>query len=83
MRRWHEDTAVMRRQRSVMEMCQKHLYGRSESPRVDDRFKPLGRYRKKHALDCGHAACRLCHGDKVFRANDTKAGHRLRLELCQ
>lgn len=24
----------------------------------------LGRFRKRHALDCGHARCGVCHSDK-------------------
>lgn len=81
MKRWHEEKAMMKRQLAVMEMCQRQTYGRIESPRVHDRFKPLGRYRKKHALDCGNARCGICHRHKRLAKNDGRERDRLRNEL--
>jgi hypothetical protein len=50
MKRWHEEIAHYRRQ------CKTDArWGRS---------RPLGCYRKRHALDCGNPHCGVCHNDK-------------------
>lgn len=53
MKRWHDDETVMVRQSK--------LWGIS----VDSK-KPLGKFRKKHAHDCGKPNCMVCHCEKVL-----------------
>lgn len=77
MKRWQEDAKVMRRQRAVMEMCQ--LGMRTEAPKMHE--QPLGRYRKKHALDCGNARCGICHRHKRLAKNDGKSANDVRREI--
>lgn len=53
MRRWHQD--------------QLHMQNELKTRRkfVDsNHFLQPGRYRKKHALDCGKSTCKVCHSDK-------------------
>lgn len=51
MKRWHDEVDHCRRQRR----------------RDVFRQRPLGRYRKRHGLDCGKTQCGVCHGDKYPR----------------
>lgn len=51
MKRWHEDVNHCRRQKRLHD-------------RTVDLNMPLGRYRKQHAMDCGHVRCGICHGHK-------------------
>lgn len=53
MRRFHQEIAIMR---SRARLAGRVLY----MAELD-----LGRYRKRHPLDCG-GRCGLCHGDKLF-----------------
>lgn len=45
---------------------------RRERDLVGRRASDLGRYRKKHPLDCGNARCHLCHSDKVPKRTLTR-----------
>jgi hypothetical protein len=56
MQRWHKDIQVMKRQKRIWDKFLICYDG------VED--KNLGRFRKKHALDCGKSGCLLCHSDK-------------------
>jgi hypothetical protein len=51
MKRWHQEIAHYRKQRATDK-----LYVKRENE--------LGRYRKRHALDCGNPHCGCCHSDK-------------------
>jgi hypothetical protein len=55
MKRWHEDVAVMARRAKVWD-------------RVGWGDRELGRFRKRHPLDCGRPRCGLCHGEKNYAA---------------
>lgn len=75
MRRFHQELALMERQRRIASTI--HKLDRSGA-----------RYRKRKALDCGHTWCAGCHHDKVFdittprmqRANDSFRQQLLELE---
>lgn len=71
MKRYHDEINVMRRQQRV-----------DRGPQVtSQRFKPLGKYRKKHALDCGHTRCGICHGHKRFGHEETRQERESELKL--
>ena len=54
MRRWHQEVFVCLREQRVHDQCASS-------------FRPheLGRFRKRHALDCGIPHCGVCHWDKI------------------
>jgi hypothetical protein len=60
MKRWHDDLGAMKKQSM--------LWNRAMRVGGDPaaRWESLGRYRKKHALDCGRPQCQLCHYPKIF-----------------
>lgn len=60
MYRWHKDKPVM--------------FRRAEADTWRD--LPLGYWRKRHPLDCGHTKCFVCHSEKYYpdknRANNER-----------
>ena len=54
MRRWHQERHIAEHRQKLAK--QYHPL----------RSNQLGRYRKRHPLDCGHSRCRLCHFDKLM-----------------
>jgi len=52
LKRFHEETAHMQRQKKVA--C-----GYGKKKKIE-----LGRFRKRKAMDCGKTKCGLCHNDK-------------------
>jgi hypothetical protein len=58
MKRWHDEVPKMKLQKRVWGQHGTTVWHRTE--------KPLGRFRKKHALDCGRAKCGLCHCAKIY-----------------
>ncbi|HKI37947.1 MAG TPA: hypothetical protein VKA46_39195 [Gemmataceae bacterium] len=60
MRRWHQEQTVSRRQWRIH---QKFVH--DDLPTGCDCDDQVGRFRKRRALDCGHARCQLCHFDKI------------------
>ena len=56
MKRWHEELFKMKQQRHV----------------CSDNDNPLGKFRKKHALDCGKSRCFICHSDKILHIKSKK-----------
>jgi hypothetical protein len=65
MKRWHEEVSKYRQQ-------WRKLTHRSDPAigRVEECGSELGRYRKKHALDCGKARCGVCHYHKFYEKSD-------------
>jgi len=60
MQRWHSERHIARQhQRDGVELAG----GNGPARRAE---RQLGRFRKRHALDCGRARCFLCHGDKLL-----------------
>lgn len=57
MKRWHAESHKFEQQRRLN---RRYISSRPDTHWVDE----LGRYRKKHAMDCGNTQCRVCHGDK-------------------
>ncbi len=66
MKRWHDDVRTMLRQLDVQKLSHKWS-GEREFP-----LDPLGRFRKKHALDCGKTKCGICHWEKIRRIKTYK-----------
>lgn len=54
MKRWHEDYNVSFKERRKL---LRHVNPNNIN-------QDLGRFRKKHGLDCGTTQCYICHGDK-------------------
>ena len=52
MQRYYSELHLIHRQRSVALRFGESL--------------PAGAYRKRHALDCGHTRCGICHREKRF-----------------
>lgn len=65
MKRWHEDENAMKRQRRIW--CKSNNYW---NIKIDE--ESLGKFRKKHAMDCGKPGCLLCHFDKIFKIRSKK-----------
>ena len=62
MQRWHREKHIARRhQRDRADLADGDA-GRQ----VRGAERQLGRFRKRHVLDCGRARCFLCHGDKLL-----------------
>jgi hypothetical protein len=62
MQRWHSEKHIARRhQRDRVDLA-----GSDAGRQVRRAERQLGRFRKRHALDCGRARCFLCHGDKLL-----------------
>ena len=64
MKRYHQDRA------RILSEHRFHLRFVHDWPRkaIDCECElQAGRFRKKKALDCGKAGCRLCHYEKIFR----------------
>jgi len=53
MKRWKQDIKKMRKQKRILKYLG-HKLSKDE----------LGRFRKRHALDCGKTRCILCHYEK-------------------
>lgn len=53
MKRWHQEVSHYKRQKAKDSLF---ASGKTKTQ--------LGRYRKRHALDCGKTRCRTCHNDK-------------------
>jgi hypothetical protein len=71
MRRWHEEVPVMVKQTKVWDGQNSRLTIGTENHK--EKFKkPLGRFRKRHALDCGKSHCQVCHYEKVNRLKKQK-----------
>lgn len=68
MRRFQQDSPAMARQRAVSR--------RHGGTRPGD---DLGRFRKRHALDCGRVRCHVCHGSKYPRRESHE--HEVRADL--
>ena len=60
MKRWHEDSTAMKRQQKTWRKVNHYFY---EDGSLDG---SLGRFRKKHAMDCGKTGCYICHSDKLM-----------------
>ena len=71
MRRWHEDLKQMKRQKKVWRSANQWIQaGGSLEPTENEKAiynRPVGRFRKRHALDCGHTRCFRCHCDKILK----------------
>lgn len=88
MRRWHEDEKITRREwkkhrRSHVESNKDSQYGFGfdrigmDPQDVDcECDNQKGRFRKKHAFDCGKVRCHICHGNKYPKRE--KHEHELR-----
>ena len=79
MRRWHNDYPRTLRQwkKHYLDHVESNVnFGREigrDPYEIDcacDAQK--GRFRKKHAFDCGNTRCRLCHGDKYPRREQNR-----------
>ena len=44
----------------------------SEKTENEKTFDSLGRFRKKHAMDCGITGCLYCHSSKIFKIKSKK-----------
>lgn len=63
MKRYQEEQARTQREHRF-HLCQVHHWPKEP---VDCKCElQAGRFRKKKALDCGKAACLLCHYEKIF-----------------
>ena len=60
MKRWHDEIAIAERGSKL----RASIFG----TRLE-----LGRYRKRHAMDCGNPQCHLCHSDKFPKRQRTRA----------
>ncbi len=92
-KRWHQDYRHARREwaahrRSHVESNKNRRigYGKYDTPPGTDPNKvdctcdeQVGRFRKKHAFDCGNVRCYTCHGDKY--PVRSKHEHELRSEV--
>lgn len=58
MKRWHDDVHTMLKQRKIWTSHGYDLTGKHH--------RNLGRFRKRHAFDCGNARCHTCHSDKLL-----------------
>lgn len=65
MKRWHEDVHKM--QKEAVMATEFWLGADLKQPR-----QPLGKFRKKHALDCGKKDCCICHYEKVYHRKNHK-----------
>jgi hypothetical protein len=76
MKRYHEEGSRIRSEHRFHLRHVHHWPGRP----VDCACElQAGRFRKKKALDCGKAACLLCHYEKIFGI----ASHQDRLRLLK
>jgi len=67
MRRWHEETAIMKKNlreriKSTRDESGQHIF-------EDDRAK-MGYYRKRDAYDCGKPGCGICHPVEKGKGKD-------------
>lgn len=69
MKRWHEDIAVMMRQK------------RRDHLNYVRRALPLGRFRKRDAFDCGKTRCGLCHYEKYVNPKPSLQQQRADLNM--
>lgn len=63
MKRYHDEIGRIRREH------RRHLrwaHGWPQEPVLCPCDQQAGRFRKRKALDCGHARCLLCHGNKLL-----------------
>lgn len=88
MRRWHEDTPLLRRRvkdvRLYYHLDRDRVGGYSfDYYRWRDTQLQLGRWRKHKPLDCGRAKCGFCHGDKFYsrKARATKRRQAIEFDL--
>ena len=63
MKRWHQDVKKMKKESKI-----------AQCPWFRDKLppKPLGKFRKRHALDCGKKDCCICHYDKIYKVKSHK-----------
>lgn len=75
MRRWHEDYPRTLREwkKHVLRHVEDYILWGSDPNAVDCVCEvQKGRFRKKHAFDCGRTQCHVCHGDKYPRRSMTR-----------
>lgn len=79
MRRWHQDYPRIHREwkRFYISLVEHHVnysanrIGKNPYEMDSARWEHVGRFRKRHAFDCGNTRCGLCHGDKYPKRYDT------------
>lgn len=62
MKRYAQEKPIMERRKKVAN----HYVGK------DWAYGDLGRFRKKHPLDCGNTRCGVCHADKRYGHEETR-----------
>ena len=68
MRRWHEDATAMNRQKKIWWKIKRNVeWSAKENSMNGKTIGSLGRFRKKHAMDCGKSECFICHSDKLLK----------------
>lgn len=79
MRRWHEDYTRTHREwkKHYLTHVEDNIsFGREAGRDAYDIDcacdAQKGRFRKRHAFDCGHTRCWLCHGSKFPRREKTR-----------
>jgi hypothetical protein len=79
MKRWHEEatrTAREWKKHYLRQVWMKSFVsgevGRDPDHLGGIRDTQKGRFRKKHAFDCGNARCHICHSDKYPKREQTK-----------
>jgi hypothetical protein len=69
MRRYHEELPrTIREQRRHL----REVHGWPKKPVICSSDLQPGRFRKRHAFDCGKTRCLLCHGDKLLQRPSIK-----------
>lgn len=75
MKRWHEDYKIALREwkKHKYYMIAWRTWGTESVNNYTYQFEnQKGRFRKKDALDCGHAKCSGCHSDKFPKRSKTR-----------
>jgi len=79
MKRWHEDAprTALEWKKHYLRQVWMNSFGSGEvgrDPYQLDRVQDMqkGRFRKKHAFDCGQARCGGCHSDKYPKREKTR-----------
>lgn len=79
MKRWHEEASQTAREwkkyflhQIWMNSLGSDRTGKDPDQLDDVRGMQKGRFRKRHAFDCGNTRCRICHSDKCPKREKTR-----------
>jgi hypothetical protein len=75
MKRWHEEYVIAKRQQ--------HRFNNWRGRLSLWRFVEAGRFRKRHAFDCGIVQCKICHWHKYPKREPSRAERQNRLSFVE